>query len=408
MQFTNYSKANPVVSGIVGVWGLGVLTFLIRSMPMYLFQIAIKQFTVRVVISSFDDSFYHVIRWYEKVGLSKRARTLRLNRDLSNYNSDKNEILSAGHGNHYFFFCGLPFCLSRYKDSSSSERSSINRENLEIITIGRSQRPIRKLLESANPRISATSLTRVFKWSETYWMFAYERPVRDFKSIILSDQIKMTILEHLDNFKNDRSWYESHCIPYRTGICLYGPPGTGKTSLVRAVCGLYEKDLYILNLNTVTDITLEMAFDSLDEKSVVLIEDIDSCVATNKRCSENSLDESLNSQAISQSGGVSLTLSGILNAIDGIACSQGRILIITTNKIENLDSALLRPGRIDLSLYLGNLTTETVSEAFSQFYPNFKMSEFAVRSEISPATFQNLACKHKRDPMAVLKEISYH
>ena len=53
-----------------------------------------------------------------------------------------------------------------------------------------------------------------------------------------------------------------------------------------------------------------------------------------------------------------MSLSGLLNALDGVASQEGRILIMTTNHIEKLDSALIRPGRIDLRLELNYADSE--------------------------------------------------
>lgn len=47
------------------------------------------------------------------------------------------------------------------------------------------------------------------------------------------------------------------------------------------------------------------------------------------------------------SGSLTLTLSGILNTLDGIVSLDNKIIILTTNCIKNIDSALLRSGRVD-------------------------------------------------------------
>lgn len=42
-----------------------------------------------------------------------------------------------------------------------------------------------------------------------------------------------------------------------------------------------------------------------------------------------------------------LSLSGLLNPLNGVSSTEGRVLITTTNHIESLDRALIRPGRVD-------------------------------------------------------------
>lgn len=63
-----------------------------------------------------------------------------------------------------------------------------------------------------------------------------------------------------------------------------------------------------------------------------------------------------------------ISLSGLLNAIDGVASHEGRVLIMTTNKPEALDDALIRPGRVDLQVAFTNATREQARELFERMY----------------------------------------
>ena len=63
------------------------------------------------------------------------------------------------------------------------------------------------------------------------------------------------------------------------------------------------------------------------------------------------------------------SLSELLNAIDGVgAAADGRILFITTNRVEALDDALVRPGRCDRSFYLGAADEAMARGLFSRFF----------------------------------------
>jgi chaperone BCS1 len=63
-----------------------------------------------------------------------------------------------------------------------------------------------------------------------------------------------------------------------------------------------------------------------------------------------------------------ISLSGLLNAIDGVASHEGRVLVMTTNKPEKLDDALIRPGRVDLQVAFGNASTKQIEELFVRMY----------------------------------------
>ena len=154
----------------------------------------------------------------------------------------------------------------------------------------------------------------------------------------------------------------------------------------------------MLNLNVISEKKLEEAIDSIGKNAVVLIEDIDSFKATNKR---EDTSKKKKEQILS-----SLTLSGILNAIDGISDSDGRILVITTNKLKSLDDALIRPGRVDLLMELGYLNEITARKALERFFPKMKVTNFKLKENLSPAQLQNIVMQFKDNPQRVLENIS--
>jgi mitochondrial chaperone BCS1 len=64
-----------------------------------------------------------------------------------------------------------------------------------------------------------------------------------------------------------------------------------------------------------------------------------------------------------------VTLSGLLNVVDGFHAPENVLFVMTTNKIEALDPALLRPGRIDYKLFLGNADRAQKMELYRRFFP---------------------------------------
>src|SRR6201999_2552221 len=114
-----------------------------------------------------------------------------------------------------------------------------------------------------------------------------------------------------------------------------------------------------------TEDGLEALFHNLPRRCVVLLEDIDTAGITEKREREESDQEKLIDKATNGTAGATaipkgISLSALLNVIDGVASSEGRILVMTTNHIEKLDSALLRPGRVDMTIGFGNADTATI------------------------------------------------
>lgn len=133
---------------------------------------------------------------------------------------------------------------------------------------------------------------------------------------------------------------------------LYGPPGTGKSSLIAAMANYLKFDIFDLQLgNIVRDSDLRKLLLATANRSILVIEDID--------CSID-IPERRHGEGRKQQNDIQLTLSGLLNFIDGLwsSCGDERIIIFTTNHKERLDPALLRPGRMDMHIHMSYCSYE--------------------------------------------------
>ncbi|KAI1303086.1 Mitochondrial chaperone BCS1 [Halotydeus destructor] len=139
-------------------------------------------------------------------------------------------------------------------------------------------------------------------------------------------------------------------------------------------------------------------------QSIVLLEDIDAAfVSREDTAHEKSLYEGLNR----------LTFSGLLNMLDGVASTEGRIVFMTTNYLERLDPALIRPGRVDVTEYIGHATDHQLKKAFSQFYPEesqnsaekFVANVRQFDKPVSMAAVQGYFLLHKFSPSDALEDI---
>uniref|UniRef100_A0A0E0EC39 AAA+ ATPase domain-containing protein n=1 Tax=Oryza meridionalis TaxID=40149 RepID=A0A0E0EC39_9ORYZ len=180
-----------------------------------------------------------------------------------------------------------------------------------------------------------------------------------------------SIVDDLDRFLKRKEYYRRIGKAWKRGYLLHGPPGTGKSSLVAAMANYLRFNLYDLDLSQVhVNSNLQRLLISMPNKSILVIEDIDCCFDANPRedhktTTAAALDQAEDFDFSDDGGGAppragdlqqqNVTLSGLLNFIDGLWSTSGeeRVIVFTTNYKDRLDPALLRPGRMDMHVYMG-------------------------------------------------------
>ncbi|EOA25102.1 hypothetical protein CARUB_v10018409mg [Capsella rubella] len=183
------------------------------------------------------------------------------------------------------------------------------------------------------------------KWSNV----SFDHPAT-FETLAMDPEKKEEIKKDLVKFSKGKDYYRKVGKPWKRGYLLYGPPGTGKSTMISAMANFLGYDVYDLELTTVAD-NSELKKLMLDTKgkSIVVIEDIDcSLDLTGQRKIKKEQDKDVEDEEEKKKQS-KVTLSGLLNAIDGLwsACSGEKIIVFTTNFVDNLDPALIRRGRMD-------------------------------------------------------------
>lgn len=162
--------------------------------------------------------------------------------------------------------------------------------------------------------------------------FMSQRPLN---TVYLPDGMREAVTQDLERFLDSEKSYLRLGLPWHRGYLFSGTPGTGKTSLAKALSHHFELDIYVISLPDLKkDNDLTTALSRIETPAILLIEDIDVASASKSRDEEDG----------------TLSLSGLLNALDGVGTPHGLITIMTSNHPEILDPALTRAGRVDYKL----------------------------------------------------------
>ncbi|KAL5557995.1 hypothetical protein UlMin_034206 [Ulmus minor] len=179
-----------------------------------------------------------------------------------------------------------------------------------------------------------------------YWSCINLDHPASFDTVAMEPEMKKLLIEDLDQFIARKDYYWRVGKAWKRGYLLYGPPGTGKSSLVAAMANYLKFDVYDLDLKEVQcNSDLRRLLIGTGSQSILVIEDIDCSIELKNRDAESESETGKDEK---------ITLSGILNFIDGLwsSCGDERIIVFTTNHKDHLDPALLRPGRMDLHLHM--------------------------------------------------------
>ena len=385
-ELTNLFKDNDILTTFISMYGIGVVTYLFRNIPTKLFHSIKKQITTTISIANYNISYDLLMK--ELVSNSK-LYTIRSLRMSNGKWGDSTLALTIGFGYHVLFYKKELLFLSILEKESKSFEEKVT---LQITKFGRSHSFFNELIQTVK-KLDDGELDeiKVFNYDPCSWEFITTIPKREMNSVFIPNETKKEILNALDKFANNESFYKERGIPYQLGILLEGPPGTGKTSLVKAIASYINKNISTISPTHLYD--LPRSLGSFKESSIMVIEDIDTSIITNDRKNKNVLsEEDITQEKRLKEEEPSVfsfsSLSDVLNSIDGILSIHGRVLIMTTNHYEKLDKALIRPGRVDLVIHVGFVTQETFNEFILSFF-NKKVERQFTGKEITISELQN-------------------
>ncbi|CAL5867499.1 uncharacterized protein PFLUO_LOCUS1718 [Penicillium psychrofluorescens] len=384
-QLTN----NPLFTAGFGLAGLGAGLTLAQKGIRHGATLLRRRMLVDVEISIKDDSYPWFLHWmtlYQQSQLSA-TRTAASNSGVMNrllqkltpgmrhlsIQTQKVEHANGAIHTHFSLVPGPGKHVLRYKNAFvfvNRVRESKSRdiqtgkpwETITLTTLYSHRHIFEELFTEAHAYAAKSheGKTTIYNsWGTEWRPFGNPRRKRPLESVVLDEGVKERIVEDVQDFISSAHWYQDRGIPYRRGYLLYGPPGTGKSSFIQALAGELDYDIAILNLSErgLTDDRLNHLLTIVPNRTLVLLEDVDA--AFSNRRAQSDADGYR---------GANVTFSGLLNALDGVASAEERIVFLTTNHVERLDEALVRPGRVDMTVRLGEVTRHQVGRLWDRFY----------------------------------------
>ncbi len=307
---------------------------------------------------------------------------------------DKKVIFEGSSPLQFFRALGRWFVFAQEKDGA-----------IRIYCMGHSPKPIEGLICHIQASLDEKREITVYEPNLTtgpaFWEKRSAQAPRDFSSVVLDADLKKVLVDEITEYLHPDAAddYSARGIAYRRGYLLWGQPGCGKTTFAMAVAGHFQLAIYTLSLTDpmMDDNALLRLFQSLQPGTLILLEDVD-CAGLDRGYSKaakaESGDDDIDDDAPlpmprpfpgfggqKKSGGKGttkaqkpkqpasrVTLSGLLNAIDGPSAPMGHLLIMSTNCPETLDEALIRPGRVARRVEFKYATREQIRDMFLKLY----------------------------------------
>jgi chaperone BCS1 len=400
------SSQNQFASGGLLLMIIGSVGVFLRQLPVKLWGWIVHQSTMMITVKDDDAAFQWVKEWFLEQEFLKRIRRVDLDTTLRG----EQMALIPAPGRHLFWYGGRPFWIWLYRSEETKGYSQRRVESLTFQTVGRRQVFLRQFVDeiAACHKKNARTTPHLYVWDDC-WTYVSAYFPRLLESVILKPGEKEHLVQDIERFKASRPRYRQLGVPYHRGYLLYGPPGTGKTSLVSGLSAKFGMSIYVMNLTEFNDRSLKSAMNDVPQNSMILFEDID-CMRTGNRRSdataEKERDAQENGSEKNQAANFGVTLSGLLNVLDGFHAPENVVFVMTTNRIEALDPALLRPGRIDYKLYLGEAAESQRIELYRRFFPEATLAEAREFAQAhcteTMAQFQGLLLELEQGPEPLL------
>ena len=257
----------------------------------------------------------------------------------------------------------------------------------------------------------------VYQWytydeKDHSWDGSAIRTIKTMRNTFLSETNRELVFGNIRKFLNERGRYEQFGIPYKIGYIFYGVPGCGKSSTIYAIAQEFQRNIYQVDLTLGLD-ELLTAIKSIPSGQIVIFEELDThSVVHNRKKSKKKGKKPTEKQLAfpleySDSGMdcyYQRGLDSLLAILDGYNYFDDTIIIMTTNHIDKIDSAVIRPGRIDHRVEYTYVDRDQLTDIFRVFYPSYQLECPQTLPEMTTShAINNVILSHLDDPLTATR-----
>jgi len=357
------SGGNQAVSAALTLSVSTAAMYALRSIPLSIYSMIKSQIITTVTIndSTYDRRiiFVGLVEYLNKNALPWGSRSLAYEERPTSRQEETTPTISLGLGTHIVMFHGRPMLVYRSQSGADALKEV---SYITIGILGRKRDVFYQLLREVCPARPEGVACYGFNYSQ--WCIDTYLSACGLSGLALSEKTETFFRATVQSFINSEQVYRKLNIPYKKTILLYGKTGSGKTALLRALASEFGMPICSLNMAGLTDAQLGMAFTKLPPRCMMLVEDFDSQLDARSRDLEGTDKDKQQKSASS--------LSGLLNVLDGAIPLHNVIVVLTTNCLDSIDSAVRRPGRVDLEAELPMPGPDVIQSHFNKVYPGIE------------------------------------
>ena len=402
----NQFAANQFLAATVAATLLGAILISIKTAPANLYNYIRRKLVFSAVIymheslyTDFETWFYaHYPEKYKNVVATSEERENNNNPEGNQRSKMRTVFFWQDEGVFHVKVNGKYILIKKGKEKleKAQDLRSLFLNQYHFYSLSGPE-PIRQLLENAVRWCydkQGNNELRIYTNSQFgEWHLSGNIIAKDLKNVIINKLVKAELINDLDKFIASFDVYKQRSIFYKRGFIFTGPPGNGKTSLALTIASYLNRDLYSLDLNSITENDrLRQLFARVEKNVVLVIEDFDCFFDLREPLNKNS----------------EISFSTILNCLDGPFYKEGLITIITTNQIDRIDPALKRAGRMDKTITIPKPGIAEINEYLNVFYEEPNRIPFELTSyngDLSMCDVQELCMQYEDQPYAAINKL---